>query len=527
MVRRSLLAAAAVAALALPAAAGAHPERPVEFPDGSGDWAGFRSDFPDHRARGPSQVVCKPDSRERIMRYSNRRLRRKLLRVLRRCEFEHIQEAVNAASNGDRVLILPGVYREEPSREVPNPDPRCEDMYVQADGKSGMTPTYEYELNCPNSRNLVAILGDTDGDGRCDAKCGLQIEGLGRRARDVIVEGDVRKTNVFKADRADGIYFRNLTAQYSDYNNFYVLETDGFRFDHIVSRWSNEYGFLSFVSDHGIYEDLEAYGAGDAGVYPGSGPITNGERFGIIIRRVNSYGSLQGNSGTAASGTLYEDNRFHHNGVGLVVDSFSTGHPGSPQDYVTWRGNEIYSNNVDYFTAERDEYCKRPYAERDPKVVCPAILVPIGTGLLIAGGNDNLVEGNRIWDNWRHGAMLFFVEAAFRGEDDPTKMFDTSHRNVFRDNVMGVARDGDRSPNGTDFWWDEAGSGNCWEGNTRHGGEPASGDPSPLPDCPGSEVGLPVQPLKHALLVPCATWDPQTNTDPPGCDWLRVPPKPE
>ena len=29
--------------------------------------------------------------------------------------------------------------------------------------------------------------------------------------------------------------------------------------------------------------------------------------------------------------------------------------------------------------------------------------VPVGTGLLIAGGNGNEVRGNHIWDNWRRG----------------------------------------------------------------------------------------------------------------------------
>jgi len=28
-------------------------------------------------------------------------------------------------------------------------------------------------------------------------------------------------------------------------------------------------------------------------------------------------------------------------------------------------------------------------------------MVPSGTGILIADGNDNLVKDNWIWDNWR------------------------------------------------------------------------------------------------------------------------------
>src|SRR3712207_1041301 len=228
---------------------------------------------------------------------------------------------------------------------------------------------------------------------------------MGRRPADVRVIGDKTKQNVFKADRADGIVFYNLSAEVSDYNNFYVLETDGFRFERIRSRWSNEYGFLSFVSDHGLYKNLNAYGAGDAGVYPGSGPQR--AQCGITLRKINSHHNLQGNSGSAGDNLCYFNSRFHHNGVGIVVDSFSRGHPGTPQDSTIWRGNRIYSNNQDYFTSKRDDYCKKPYVERNPRIVCPAIMVPIGTGLLIAAGNDNLIQRNYIWNNWRYGTMLF------------------------------------------------------------------------------------------------------------------------
>ena len=515
------LTVATVGALALAAGnAGAHPERPTAFPDGTGK-------VPVIRTAGPSVIVCKADSGRRIARIADKRVRARNRRLLRRCAFEHIQQAVDAADNGTRILILPGVYREEPSRAVANPAPACKDMYVEAAANGKPTPTYEYEFNCPNSRQLVAILGDSpeDEDHECDRKCNIQIEGTGARPGDVRVIGDPTKENVFKADRADGIVFYNLSAEISDYNNFYVLETDGFRFERIRSRWSNEYGFLSFISDHGLYKDLNTYGAGDAGVYPGSGPQR--AQCGITLRNINSHHNLQGNSGSAGDNLCYYDSRFHHNGVGVVVDSFSRGHPGTPQNSSVWQRNRIYSNNGDYFTPELDEYCKKPYVERDPKIVCPAIMVPIGTGLLIAGGNTNLVENNDIYDNWRYGTMLFFVEATFRGDDDPAMQTDTSHGNRFRNNRMGVAPDGTVLRNGIDHYWDEAGGQNCWSGNIGPGGSPATGDPEALPDCPGSPVGRPVNVLKHAFLVPCATWDPMTNTDPAGCDWMTLPPKPE
>jgi len=44
------------------------------------------------------------------------------LRLLKRCRFRDIQRAVNLARNGTRILILPGVYKELPSRRKPLDD---------------------------------------------------------------------------------------------------------------------------------------------------------------------------------------------------------------------------------------------------------------------------------------------------------------------------------------------------------------------------------------------------------------------
>ena len=131
------------------------------------------------------------------------------------------------------------------------------------------------------------------------------------------------KLNVIRADRADGIYLKNFTVQYSDFNNIYVLETNGFRVDTIVSRYSREYGILSFTSDHGIYENCDASYSGDSGVYPGSGPERAPRaarrarpRLRHHIRNCDSHHNTIGMSGTAGNGTWAHDNRFHDNATG-------------------------------------------------------------------------------------------------------------------------------------------------------------------------------------------------------------------
>jgi len=294
----------------------------------------------------------------------------------------------------------------------------------------------------------------------------------------------------------------------------------------IKSMYSREYGFLSFTSDHGLYDRLEALGSGDSGIYPGSGPEGHCARYGIEIRRVNSHHNTIGYSGTAGNGVWMHDSKLHHNATGMTTDSFASGHPGMPQDCAKWENNEIYSNNEDYFNDERDAYCKNtPIPERDPKIVCPTFQVPVGTGIGVFGGNGDIARNNYIYDNWRDGIKLLYVPAAFRGE--PEKGTDTSFDNTFANNKMGVRPDGKPDANGNDFWWDEQGKGNCWGGNTSHSGlQPSSNVIIGLPACPGSQNLRPGNQAKLASQATCATWDPMENPDPPGCDWFVRPPEP-
>jgi hypothetical protein len=512
-------AAAFVTVLLLPAPAVAHLERPTTYPDPA------RGAVPTFREGGATLVVCKADSRRRI-RQLPQALRKRNLELLPRCRYSDIQAAINAAASGTRILVLPGVYREQPSRAAAHPDLACAGLLVSAAAvPTRLVAGYQYQRTCPNDQNLIAIVGDSDGDGVCDDKCDLQIQGTARR-QDVLIEGDRRRLNVIRADRADGVALRNITIQHSDFNNIYVIETNGFRLSDITSRWSREYGVLSFTSDHGLYEKVTAYGNGDSGVYPGSGPEGHCARYGIELRKVNSYKNNIGLAGTSGNGLWIHDSSFHHNATGLAFDSLYPGHPGMPQDCTKLERNRIYSNNMDNFTAKRDRYCQQAPLDRDPRVLCPTTPTPVGTGIVLAGGNGNIYTRNWIYDNWRWGVQQFWVPPFFRGDPDPPH-YDTSNYNTYSGNHMGVRPDGRKAPNGLDFWWDEEGTGNCWGGNIPYRGRTIRSDPTGLPACPADDTFHTPDPAKVSLLIPCASWHPLTNPNPAGCIWLRRPPRPK
>lgn len=524
--------------LVLPGVASAHEERDSVFPDGSGT-------TPTHRPfdeDAPRLVVCKPDSAQRIADLDDPVLRSFNESLLGECAHEHLQAAVDAVQEqGTTIYVLPGIYREEPSVEAP-----CAEDY------DGGVVEYDLIVSCGEVINLITVAGDdpADADISCDNQlCDLQIEGTGAVPQDTKVvggfteDGDWRRHNGLKADRADGFVLVNMTFELFRENAIYIHETDGYLLDRVEANYNDLYGILTFTSDHGVISNCETHHNGDSGIYPGSAADVNAgrteaeplTRWSVEIFGCTTHHNALGFSGTAGNSVWFHDNVVHSNGAGYVTDSFVGGHPGMPQDSAMLEDNLIFGNNVDYYRNVRgdDAPCQaeRP-ADRgyEDGVVCPAFPVPVGTGVLIAGGNTNLIRDNQIFDNWRAGVMLFWVPGAIRGDFDPLAQLDTSNGNRFVDNAFGIHPSGVVQPNGLDAWWDDEGVGNCWQGNDSSAGELTHNSVNPLglPDCDSGGSLSPVGNfVKSAGLVPCATYNREDQPDPAGCDWFRTPPEPE
>jgi Right handed beta helix region len=502
-------------------------------------------------------------------------------RLARECDYDSIQDAVNDSGNNDRVVIMPGVYTEPESRAQPTDDPACEDLKETNDkGQTGAV-SYRYQVACPNDQNLIAVIGREENGippqpplldrhgipdlGPC-IRCNLQMEGSGISPDDVVVDaGDVSSGNggpanpvkdvVIRADRADGFVLRNLTTRHAAEHGIYVIETDGYLLDRFKAFYNEEYGVLTFVGDHGVIQNCDAAGSGDSGLYPGAGADTGEQtieatqRLSQEIRFCDMHHNTAGYSGTDGNAVHVNNNDFYDNANGFTTDVFTAaGHPGFPQDSDLIEDNEFYSNNYNpYLPPCGPGESPGPHG---PDQGCtdftPTVPMPVGTGMWIAGGNNNTIRNNHFYDNWRRGAMLFAVPDIFvcpPGSTDQVPGCDpaiasTSYRNRYHDNTMGQAPDGSPQPNGLDFWWDQGGvivdpnnSGNCWFDNTGADGTAAgvTGIPSPtgtppdnLPsDCDNS-------PLPGALhdqaaeLITCSTVPPGD----PSCPWFTTPPRP-
>ncbi len=544
---------AAIVLLA-PGGVDGHSEREATFPEGTGF-------VPAHRpfdAGAEFIVVCKANSARLISAMDPGPQKRLSQALIGHCAHEHIQAAVDAVTRpGTNIYVLPGTYLEEPSLAPPPAGSYCAGV-----PDDDLIP-YEDQARCPNVQNLIAIAADA---GRYPAPCPatrdlstpgahrlchLQIEGTGDDPMDVLIDAQWKKLNAIRGDRADGLVLANLATQRSDFNGIYVLETDGFLLDRVVARTNYEYGILSFAVDHGLITRCHTFYNGESGVYPGSASDLGGihDHPAVEIAYCDSHHNGLGYSGTAGNSVYVHHNRFHHNMAGLSMDSAFPGHPGLPQNSAVFESNLIYSNNENYYDNYRDEFglpqgysydgkedvCKATLLERDPDdgFVCAVVPVPVGTGLMIAGGNNNLLINNYVWDNHRYAMMLFGVPAVLREEYDPARLLDTSHDNRFIANKLHapprLPADAGSGPNGIDFWWDEGGAGNCWQDNAAPGRLGVISDPPVLPDCRWPQAVLDIQRApspKIATLASCATFEPPNNTHPPGCTWMDSPPEP-
>jgi len=338
-----------------------------------------------------------------------------------------------------------------------------------------------------------------------------------------------------------------MTFRHAAEHGVYLHEVDGYRLERFKAFHNEEYGVLTFTSDHGLITDCEATSSGDAGIYPGSAPDTGEEvshgdaqRLNTELRNCDMHHNTAGYSGTAANSVWVHDNNFYDNALGFTTDVFTAaGHPGFPQDSDLVENNNFYSNNFN------------PYLPQPPESeVVPTIPVPVGTGLWIAGGNNNELRNNYFYDNWRRGIMLFSVPDLFVCGDNPVaggnqqhgcdqSRISTSFRNRFHDNVMGQTPEGQPDPNGLDFWWDEAegNTNNCWYDNKGRAGtresltaDPAIGPiphantPTFLPEECSTSIGLGLGSDKVGELLSCfAKFD--QGADAP-CTWFDTPAEP-
>ena len=180
-------------------------------------------------------------------------------------EFLKIQDAVDAAKEGDLILINPGVYNES------------------------ITITTSYLTLRGTDRNKVII------DGQFMSENGIQIY------------------------ETDGVTIENLSVRNFTLNGVYWNTAKGFKGSYLTVYNNGDYGVYAFNSTDGVFNNVYASGHPDSGIYIGQCYPCNSLIFDNVVE-----GNALGYSGTNAGGHLYLYNNIWRNNMsGIVSDVYS------------------------------------------------------------------------------------------------------------------------------------------------------------------------------------------------------------
>lgn len=260
----------------------------------------------------------------------------------------------------------------------------------------------------------------------------ITIRGVERNT--TILDGEFERANGIIVVKAKGVAIENMTARNYTKNGFFWTGADGYRGSYLTAFRNGDYGVYAFESTNGLMEHSYASGSPDAGFYIGGCQPCNA-RINDVISEWNGLGY----SGTNSGGNLVIANStFRYNRAGIVPNSGSY-EPKYPQDENTIVGNLVHGNS---------------------NGKTPAIDISItamGNGILIAGGINNTVERNLVYDHDLGGIVVItFPENA--------EWLWKATGNRIRDNVVSDSRLGDLG-----LWFGgrptETGD-NCFEGNT-------------------------------------------------------------
>jgi hypothetical protein len=252
--------------------------------------------------------------------------------------------------------------------------------------------TIQAAVDAASARDLVLVepgvyteeveINDTDR---------LTIRGTDREG--VVLDGEFERYNGIVAT-TDGVVVENLTVRNYNGNGVYWLSTNvdspvqGYRGSYITADHIGVYAIYARNAEQGRFEHCYASGCKDAGYYIGESQPARA----VITDCIAEYNAM-GYSGTNAGGDLViRDSIWRHNMCGIVPNTLDS-QAGAPQGHleggIRVENNHIHDNN-----------------RLDVPAIANAYAV-YGTGVAIAGGQQNDICGNTIENQAKYGVVVF------------------------------------------------------------------------------------------------------------------------
>jgi hypothetical protein len=423
--------------------------------------------------------------------------------------YKTIQAAVNAAKPGDWVLIAPGDYHETGNTVPPGA------MGDDRAGAAVLVTTPAIRIRGMN-RNGVMIDGTKRGSAKCSPAASAQnlgpLDSSGQRtgrnglivfkANDVSVE-NLSACNFLTGDLGggDAIWFdgggSSGTQQLGAWRGAYLSATstyyggDSAPFSSYGIYASNTYG-------PGLFTQVYANNQADSAFYIGACPDCN-----TILDHAHAEASDLGYSGTNSGGHLViQNSEFDENQSGFVTNSQNNDDAPSPQDGACPNGGTGPTGTHSCWVFTHNSV----HDNNNPNVptVGAAAAGPTGSGVVIAGGRDDTVTGNTIYNHGAWGILLVpypdtetpppiancsgGIGTTFNGQaacyfDDWGN--EVASNTLTNNGFFGNASNGDLAEISN-----PENPGNCWHDNADTSGT-VSSDPPAIQSPPHSECGIP------------------------------------
>jgi plastocyanin len=283
-----------------------------------------------------------------------------------------------ALAVGDAAAATPIAPVGAGDREPPSFRASGRTIHVPADAK-----TIQAAVDSAKKGDLVLVSPGVYKESVKVTTDGVVLRGLDRNR--TILDGEFKRDNGVFVVGADGVAVENMTARNYTENGFFWNGVLGYRGSSLTAYRNGDYGIYAYDAQYGQFDHSYASGSPDSGFYIGQCNPCH-----AVITDVVSEYNLLGYSGSNSSGDLFLVNSdWSHNRTGIVPNSFGA-EDLSPQGMATIAGN-LVSDNGDARATRSNE---------------PAYDPAFGVGVVIAGGQEDVITKNRIVDNAKVGVAL-------------------------------------------------------------------------------------------------------------------------
>ncbi|HTO55545.1 MAG TPA: parallel beta-helix domain-containing protein [Myxococcota bacterium] len=351
---------------------------------------------------------------------------------------DSIQAAVDQASPGDTVKVMPGTYHEAGSPCPTDASHTCAVVVT----KPNITLQGQ-----PNPHKAVVL-----------ENAGDQDQGI------VFVPSGVDAPTCLDADasRLAGAAVSGFTVKGFGGEGIFLLCVDHFSVRLNTAEDNGEYGIFPSHSTHGTIAGNVATGSNDTGIYIGQSRT-------VHVESNVARGNVSGFEIENCSDVRLDHNLSTGNTGGIL--SFTLPFLDVKQnDHNRIDHNWVQANN-------KENTCADPNDE-----VCG---VPVGTGILALAVDDNRIDHNLVLNNDSYGIAVanFCVGNELSEEQCAALDIEPNPDNNQVDHNIALGNGHNPSPLiqsvfAVDLPWDGTGQGNCWDANVAK-----TVFPDPLPTC--------------------------------------------